>query len=363
MTAKSKVALMVGTRKGLLIFTSSDRTRWELDGGISLQGKEINHAVQDPRTGMVYATLNDPWFGGEIVRSRDLGRTWETSAVNPAFAPDRGLTVQRLWHVEPGPAALPGVLYAGVAPAALFRSEDSGETWQEVRGLTEHPSQPTWHEGGGGLMAHTILPDPSDPQRIVVGISAGGVYGTDDGGVSWRPLNRGIRTEELPDRYPESGQCVHRIVMTPGNPRSLFAQGHWGTYRSADGGESWEEITAGLPSSFGFTMAAHPREGGTVYVIPLQSDDFRCPADGKLRVFRSRDAGRSWQALGDGLPQEKAFMGVYRECMATDAESPAGVYFGTNTGKVFYSIDEGDAWDVLADNLPPVTSISTGVAE
>ena len=354
---------MVGSRKGLLFFTSCDRRSWELEGDISLRGKEVNHAIQDPRTGAVYATLNDPWFGGEIVRSRDLGRTWESSARNPAFAPERGLAVQRLWHVEPGPEATPGVLYAGAAPAALFRSEDSGVTWEEVSTLAEHSTSSTWHEGGGGLMAHTILPDPSNSRRIIVGVSAGGVYGTDDGGANWRPLNRGIRTEELPDKYPESGQCVHKIVMAPDNPNTLFMQGHWGTYSSVDGGESWKEITAGLPSDFGFAMAGHPRESKTVYVIPLQSDDFRCPSEGRLLVFRTRDAGASWEALGNGLPQENAFMGVYRECLATDTLEPAGVYFGSNTGKVFYSIDEGDTWGLLADNLPPITSISVGAAD
>ena len=361
--ARSKTVLLVGTRKGLLVFTSSDRKRWELNGGISLQGKEINHAMQDPRTGIVYATLNDPWFGGEVVRSEDLGRTWISSNRNPAFSPESGLVVERLWHIEPGPESQPGVLYAGVAPAALFKSEDGGETWLEVRGLTQHPSRSTWHAGGGGLILHTILVDPMNPLRILVGVSAGGVYGTDDGGSSWSPLNRGIRTEELPDRYPESGQCVHKIVMAPDNPGALFAQGHWGSYRSQDGGQTWQEITAGLPSDFGFAMAIHPRDGETIYVVPLQSDDFRCPPEGNLQAFRSQDAGRSWKALSNGLPQENAFMGVYRECLATDTLEPVGVYFGANTGKIFFSIDEGDTWDILADNLPPVTSVSLGTAD
>ena len=356
------VILLAGTRKGLLQFASRDRRGWALNGGVTLPGKEINHAVQDPRTGILYATLNDPWFGGEVVRSEDLGRTWKSSRVNPAFSPESGLVVERLWHIEPGPASQPGVLYAGVAPAALFMTEDGGDTWREVTGLTEHPTRSTWHAGGGGLILHTILVDRNDPQRLIVGVSAGGVYGTEDGGITWSPLNHGIRTEELPERNPESGQCVHKIVSASDNSKSLFAQGHWGTYRSEDGGVSWQEITYGLPSDFGFAMANHPREGGTVYVLPLQSDDFRCPPEGRLQVFRSQDAGQSWEGLRNGLPQENAFMGVYRDCLATDSEEPAGVYFGTNTGKIFCSIDEGDTWNILADNLPPVTSISLGVA-
>lgn len=357
---RSKVVLMAGTRKGLLIFTSSDRRQWEVNGGISLPGKEINHAVQDPRTGTIYATLNDPWFGGEIVRTEDMGRTWKSSLVNPAFSQDSGLVVERLWHIEPGAASQPGVLYAGVAPAALFRSDDGGEIWHEVSGLAEHPSRSTWQAGGGGLILHTILVDPNDPLRLIIGVSAGGVYGTEDGGITWKPLNRGIRNEAQPERFSESGQCVHKIVMAPDNPSSLFAQGHWGTYRSQDGGQSWQEITSDLPSDFGFAMAGHPAEHETVYVVPLQSDDFRCPPEGKLQAWRTRDAGLSWEPLGSGLPREYAFMGVYRECLATDTWEPAGVYLGTNTGKLFYSVDEGDTWDVLADSLPPVASVSLG---
>ena len=360
---RKKIVLVVGTKKGLFFFTSDDRRRWNLVGDPSWPGKEINHAVQDPRTGLIYAAINDPWFGGEVVWTKDLGQTWESASKSPGFSPDSGLTVERLWHIEPGHADLPKVLYAGVTPAALFRSEDGGETWHEMTGLTNHPSRSSWQPGGGGLCLHTILVDPSDPFRILVGVSAGGVYGTDDGGDSWKPLNQGVRSLISPELYPEEGQCVHKMVMAPENPSLLFQQGHWGTYRSENGGESWEEITTGLPSDFGFPMAIHPREAETIYVIPLQKDSFRCPPEGKLRVSRSNDSGRSWVALSHGLPQENAFKGVYREGMATDSLDPVRVYFGTNTGKLFFSDDEGDTWSTLADNLPPVTSVSVGVME
>jgi photosystem II stability/assembly factor-like uncharacterized protein len=349
--------LLCGTRKGLFLFTSDNRRDWRRSGPF-LRGKEINHAIFDHRTSRVYATENDAWFGSGIARSEDLGLNWTTAAQNPTFAAETGLKLDRIWHLEPGPDSSPEVLYAGTAPAALFRSADGGSSWSEVAGLTSHPTRPLWHPGAGGLCLHSIVLDPLRPERMFAGISAVGVFRTDDSGKTWRPVNRGTRAEFMPDKYPEFGQCVHKLLMAPGENGTLYQQNHCGVYQSADAGESWREITAGLPSDFGFPLAVHPRDPQTVFVLPLQGAEFRCPPGGKLQVYRSRDGGNHWDALGKGLPSEHAFLSVYREGMASDQGDPAGVYFGTNTGKLFTSTDEGDSWTLLADNLPPIFSVS-----
>lgn len=359
-----KTLILAGTKKGLFIFTSADRKKWQLHGPC-VNGKEINHAVYDSRSGKIFATANDAWFGSEIVSSGDLGKTWKSSKKNPCFAKKSGLKLDRIWHIEPGRAKEKKVLYAGVAPAALFRSEDDGQTWNEVTTLSKHPTRPKWHPGAGGLCLHSIALDPKNSKRMFVAMSAVGVFRTEDGGKTWHTANRGTRAEFNPgNKYPEYGQCVHKLLMPPGDSSLLFQQNHCGVYRSANGGVSWDEITKGLPSDFGFPLAIHPREPQTIYVLPLHGSltgdiPFRCPPGGKLRVYRSRNGGKTWKALSKGLPQEKAFMGIYREGMAMDAGKPAGIYFGTNTGKLFASRDEGDSWSVLADNLPPVYSIAT----
>jgi photosystem II stability/assembly factor-like uncharacterized protein len=351
-----KTTVLAGTKKGLFLFSSADRQRWNLHGPFQ-NGREINHAIYDGRSGRIYATSNDSWFGCEVVWSADLGKSWNTAKQNPAFPEKTGLKLERIWHLEPGRASEPQVLYAGVAPAALFRSEDGGQSWNEVTSLTQHPSRPKWHPGAGGLCLHSIAVDPTDAKRMFIGISAVGVFRTDDSGATWTVANRGTRAEFLPEKYPEYGQCVHKLKLADGNRSLLFQQNHCGVYRSADAGESWQEITAGLPSDFGFPLAIHPREPETIFVIPLKGAEFRCPPDGKLRVYRSRDGGRRWETLTRGLPQENAFIGIYRESMAVDSLAPVGVYFGTNTGKLFHSDDEGDSWRVLADNLPPIYSV------
>ncbi|MDB6016910.1 MAG: glycoside hydrolase [Pedosphaera sp.] len=353
-----KTLLIAGTKKGLFLFTSTDRKQWELHGPFQ-PGREINHAVYDARNSRLYATANDAWFGSEIASSPDLGKTWEMAKLGPAFPENSGLKLERIWHIEPGRAEEPNVLYAGVAPAALFRSEDGGQTWREMTELTAHPSRPKWHPGAGGLCLHSITLDQTNTQRMYVGISAVGVFRTDDGGKTWNPRNKGTRAEFMPDKYPEFGQCVHKLLLADGKSSLLFQQNHCGVYRSADAGETWQEITAGLPSDFGFPLAIHPRQPETIYVIPLKGAEFRCPPANQLQVFRSRDGGKSWAALSKGLPQTNAFMSIYREGMAVDQADPAGIYFGTNTGKIFASSDEGDSWQVLADNLPPVYSVET----
>jgi hypothetical protein len=355
-----KALVLAGTKKGLFLFTSANRRDWTLQGPFQ-NGREINHAIYDGRSGRIYATSNDAWFGCEVVWSADLGKSWTTAKQNPAFNQTSGLKLERLWHIEPGRASEPQVLYAGVAPAALFRSEDGGQTWSEVSTLTQHPSRSKWHPGAGGLCLHSIVVDQTDLKRLFVGISAVGVFRSEDGGASWEVANKGTRAEFMPEKYPEFGQCVHKLLLADGNRSLLFQQNHCGVYRSHDAGRTWQEITSGLPSDFGFPLAIHPRQPETIFVLPLKGADFRCPPDGKLRVYRSRNGGQTWEALGKGLPGEYAFVGVYREGMATDSLNPAGIYFGTNVGKIYNSDDEGDTWRLLADNLPPVYSISAAV--
>ena len=356
----NRCLLVVGTKKGLFLLTSPDRTRWELTGPFHT-GREINHAIYDVRTGTIFATVNDAWFGCEISRSTDFGKSWQIARQNPAFAADSHYQLERIWHIEPGRLREPKVLYAGVAPAALFQSRDGGETWSEVASLTNHPSRSRWQPGAGGLCLHSIAVDPAKQNRMFVGISAVGVFRTDDGGETWQPANKGTRAEFLPEKFPEFGQCVHKLLLAGDNGLLLFQQNHCGVYRSRNAGADWTEITAGLPSDFGFPLAIHPHQPETLYVIPLQGAEFRCPPGGKLCVYRSGNGGESWEPLDKGLPQRDAYVGVYRESMATDSLDPAGVYFGTNTGKLFGSNDQGDSWRVIADNLPPIYSVSAAV--
>jgi hypothetical protein len=350
--------LLIGTKKGLFLFTSDDRRAWKMRGPF-ITGKEINHAVFDARTKRIFAAANDAWFGCEIMRSDDLGENWQGADQNPAFVESSGLKLDRIWHIEPGLRSEPNVLYAGVAPAALFRSEDGGTTWRELSSLTAHPTRSSWQPGAGGLCLHSIVVNEKEPDRLFVAISAVGVFRSDDRGTTWQPANRGTRAEFIPgdNKYPEFGQCVHKLLRAAGDGL-LFQQNHCGVYRSENAGESWIEITKGLPSDFGFPLALHPRDAKTLFVLPLKGAEFRCPPENKLRVFRSRDAGATWQTLSKGLPQGDAFTGVYREGMANDVENPAGIYFGTNTGKLFGSADEGDSWQLVADNLPPIYSVA-----
>lgn len=357
MGTSNTIRILAGTKKGLFILESENRREWNLRGPFH-PGREINHAVYDPRNGRVLATANDAWFGCEIVWSDDWGANWTSSTRSPQFPESSGTKLDRIWHIEPGGPDEKDVLYAGVAPAALFKSEDKGATWTEVESLSEHPTRPHWHPGAGGLCLHSIVVDSTDSNRVFAGISAVGVFRTEDKGQTWVTANRGTRAEFLPDKYPEYGQCVHKLLMGANGSGVLYQQNHCGVYRSEDAGRSWTEISQGLPSDFGFPLALHPTDPNTLYVLPLKGGEFRCPPEGKLRVFRSRDKGATWSALTAGLPQEEVYCGVYREGMCVDKLNPAGIYFGTNTGKLYASDDEGESWRLTADNLPPIYSVS-----
>jgi photosystem II stability/assembly factor-like uncharacterized protein len=366
----SRVILSVGTKKGLFLLESDQyRSLWRQSGPM-LPGAEVNHAAIDPRTRTLYATANDAWFGSRIASSPDLGATWAEDASGPRYAEDSGKKVERLWHVEPGRTSEPGVIYCGIDPANLWRSDDGGKTWTENEGLANQETRQRnmWGPGAGGLIVHSILLDPANPNRMWVAISAAGVFRTDDGGKTWQAKNSSLKNvlaKFMPnvDIYTEAGQCVHHLVLAAGNGGRLYAQTHWGTYRSDDGADSWTEITEGLPSDFGFVMAAHPRNPDVAYVLPLQGAELRAPPEGKLRVYRTSDAGRSWEALTKGLPQQDAYMGNYREGMCADSLDPAGVYFGTNTGQLYATADEGDSWRLVTANLPPISSVSAAVLD
>jgi hypothetical protein len=359
----SKVVLVLGTKKGLFTMQSDDgRDAWSLNGPF-LPGNEITHGTLDVRDGSLYATDNNPWFGPRVGKSTNMGADWTYSENGPKFPEDAGKSVAKGWRIEPGRASQPGLLYCGVDPASMFRSEDGGATWQEETALNEHPTRDVWSPGAGGLIVHSIVLDQQQDSRMWVAISAAGVFRSDDNGASWQPKNKGIKNigakydSSLP-MYPEAGQCVHHLVRAGGDGDRLYAQGHWGTFRSDDGGENWTEITEGLPSDFGMVMAAHPHNPDVAYTLPLVGGEFRCPPEAKLRVFRTNNAGATWEPMTKGLPQEEAYMGIYREGMAVDRMPTPGVYFGTNTGQLYASKDEGDSWRLITADLPPISSVS-----
>jgi photosystem II stability/assembly factor-like uncharacterized protein len=301
-------------------------------------------------------------WGAVLRSSDDMGKTWTNpEAANVRFPAESGVSLKQIWQVRPGRAEEPDTLYCGVEPAALFESHDAGATWTLNRGLFDHPHRPQWQPGGGGLCLHTIVADPANRQRLLVAISTGGCYRTDDGGRTWQPRNKGVRADFLPDKYPEFGQCVHKVVQHPARPERLFLQNHWGLYRSDDAGGSWRDIANGVPSDFGFAMAIHPHDPDTVYVVPIESDEFRCTPDGKLRVYRTRNAGDSWEALIRGLPQKDALETVLRDAMATDPLNPAGIYFGTRSGQLWGSNDGGASWNLIRGGLPPIVCVKAVV--
>jgi hypothetical protein len=356
------VLLLVGTMKGaFLLWSDETRKKWRVEGP-HFRGESVYAMAHDNRAGRnrtFAATRNFHW-GGVLRSSDDYGRTWSSpERQNVRFPVDSGLALVQIWQVAAGRPSEPDVLYCGVEPAALFESHDAGESWEPVEGLLNHDQRQYWQPGAGGLCLHTIIPDPNDPKRMLIAISAAGVYRTDDGGKSWRPRNVGVRAEFLPDKYPEFGQCVHKVVHHPARPERLFLQNHWGLYRTDDWGDNWKDIANGVPSDFGFAMTMHPKDLDTVYIVPLESDEFRCTPEAKLRVYRTTNAGGSWEPLSDGLPQSGAYETVLRDALAVDSLDPAGIYFGTRSGKLFGSSDEGGSWREIADGLPPVVCVKT----
>jgi hypothetical protein len=358
------VVLMVGTTKGAFLFRSDgDRSTWEMEGP-HFPGEEVYAIALDQRAGRrrLWAAPGNAFFGTTVRASDDLGASWSGKEERSVkFPEDSDLSLARIWQIRPGRDAEPDRLFLGVEPTCLFESTDGGDTWSPVESFLKHEHRPKWTPGNGGLCLHTILPDPDSAERMLVAFSTGGVYRTDDGGASWRPRNHGVRTEFLPDKHPEFGQCVHKVVHHPSRPQRLFLQNHWGLYRSDDWGDSWEDVANGVPSDFGFAMAMHPHDSETVYIVPLEGDYFRCTPEAKLRVYRTRNGGASWEPLTRGLPQEDAYETVLRDALDTDDHERAGVYFGTRSGKVYASADDGDSWSLVQDGLPPVVCVKAAV--
>ncbi len=364
----SRVRLLVGTRKGAFVLTADgSRRQWNIDGP-HFGGWEVYHVAGSPaEPDRVWASQSTGWFGQLMQRSDDGGKTWEPVGNEFRYDGTPGThqwydgtphpwEFARVWHLEPSPAD-PDTVWAGIEDAALFRSTDAGASWEELPGLRTHESGPAWQPGAGGMCLHTIVIDPSDEGRMWAAISAAGVFRSNDAGKTWKPANRGLHSEGIPDPDAEVGHCVHRIAMHPARPEVLFMQKHWDVMRSDDGGDSWYEISGNLPSDFGFPIAVHAHEPDTIYVVPITSDSLHYPPDGKLRVYRSRTGGGEWEPLTAGLPQSDCYVNVLRDAMAVDALDPSGVYFGTTGGQVYASADGGGRWQPVARDLPSVLSV------
>jgi len=364
----SSVRVLVGTRKGAFVLTSDGtRRQWDVSGP-HFGGWEMYHLKGSPADpNRLYASQSSSWFGQVIQRSSDGGKTWETVGNKFAYegvpgthlwydGTQRPWEFARVWHLEPS-LTDPDTVYAGIQDAALFRTTDGGQTWQELTGLRRHTSAPAWQPGAGGMCLHTILLDPSHRGRMFIAISAAGVFRSDDAGQTWRPINRGLRSEQIPDPTAEVGHCVHRIAMHRSRPDVLFMQKHWDVMRSDDGGESWREVSGNLPTDFGFPIDVHAHEPETIYVVPITSDSEHYPPEGRLRVYRSRTGGQEWEPLTKGLPQSHCYVNVLRDAMSIDTLEPCGVYFGTTGGQVYASADAGDSWTPIVRDLPSVVSV------
>jgi hypothetical protein len=353
--------VLVGTTKGLFALRSHEgREQFEL-AGPTFAGEEVYATCIDtrgPEPRLYTGSVSNHW-GPVLRRSDDLGASWtEDERAALAFPSGSDASLARIWQLTPGPADQPDVVYAGVEPAALFRSDDGGGNFELVQGLWDHPHRPQWEPGGGGLCLHTVLVHPNDPDRLLIAISAAGVYLSDDGGGSWRASNVGILVPFMPDTPElEFGQCVHKVARDAGDPERLYLQHHGGIYRSDNGGGSWTAMTGIAGMDFGFPVVAHPTRPDTAYLLPLESDEYRCTPGGQCTVWRTVDGGGSWEPLTKGLPQHDAHVTVLRDAFTTDGVDPAGLYFGTRTGEVYGSPDDGDSWRLLADHLPPVVSV------
>ena len=364
----SRVRILVGTKKGAFVLSSdAGRKQWQVEGP-HFAGWEIYHLKGSPADpDRLYASQSSGWFGQVLQRSNDGGKTWEAAGNDFTYEGTPGQHVwydgsphpwefKRVWHLEPS-LKDPDTVFAGVEDAAMFKSTDAGQTWAELPGIRTHPSASGWMPGAGGLCLHTILIDPTNTERMFIAISAAGSFRTDDGGKSWRPINKGLHSNTMPDPDAEVGHCVHRIAMHPSRPNTLFMQKHWDVLRTDDGGEQWHEISGNLPTDFGFVIDVHANEPETVYVIPIKSDSQHFVPDGKLRVYRSRTGGNEWEALTTGLPQKDCYVNVLRDAMSIDGLDPCGVYFGTSGGQVYASADAGDNWTPIVRDLPPVLSV------
>jgi photosystem II stability/assembly factor-like uncharacterized protein len=364
----SGVRVLVGTRKGAFVLTADGkREHWNVSGP-HFAGWEIYHVKGSPvNPDRLYASQSSGWFGQVVQRSDDGGTTWQAVGNKLVYDGVPGThqwydgtqhpwEFKRVWHLEPSLTEAETV-YAGVEDAALFRSADGGTSWQELSGLRTHGSGPRWQPGAGGMCLHTILLDPSDPQRMFIAISAAGAFRTDDGGATWQPINQGLRSQGIPDPKADVGHCVHNLAMHPSRPGVLFMQKHWDVMRSDDAGDSWREVSGNLPSDFGFPIEVHAHEPETIYVVPIKSDSEHYPPDGKLRVYRSRTGGDEWEALTRGLPQSDCYVNVLRDAMAVDSLDSCGVYFGTTGGQVYVSADAGDSWSAIVHDLPAVLSV------
>ena len=333
-------------------------------GGPYSVGSPVYTAAFDSRQGrnrLWWSQQSFRW-GTSLLSSDDFGKTATAPETYPIkFPADAGWTLKNIWQIYVGGNDQPDLMYCGVEPSALFESRDAGKTWSLVKGLFDHPHRAKWTPGGGGQCLHTILPHPVDPKRMIVAMSTGGCYRTDDGGASWRPRNEGVRAEFLPEKYPEFGQCVHKIGLNRAEPDRLYLQNHWGLYRSDDFGNSWRDIAKGVPSDFGFCLVVHPHDPDTAYIVPIESDEYRCTPEGKLRVYRTRNGGGSWEPLTRGLPQKNALETVLRDALAADTLDPAGIYFGTRSGKVYGSNDEGKSWQLIQEGLPPVVCVKAAL--
>jgi len=364
----STVRLLVGTRKGAFVLTSDEaREDWQVEGP-HFAGWEIYHLKGSPANpDRLYCSQSNSWFGQIVQRSDDGGRTW--SPVGNKFTYDgvpgthqwydgtpHPWEFKRVWHLEPS-LSDPDTVYAGAEDAALFRSTDGGANWQELSGLRCHTTGSAWQPGAGGMCLHTIILDPIDSRRIVIAISSAGAFRTDDGGTTWKPINRGLRSAHIPDPNAEVGHCVHHIAAHPARPGVLFMQKHWDVMRSDDAGDNWREVSGNLPTDFGFCIDVHAHEPETLFVVPIKSDSEHFPLDGKLRVYRSRTGGNEWEPLTNGLPQRDCFVNVLRDAMAVDTLDSCGVYFGTTGGQVYASPDAGDTWTPIVRDLPAVLSV------
>ena len=383
----SGARVLVGTRKGAFILTSDGkREKWDITGP-HFAGWEIYHMKGSPADpNRIYVSQSSGWFGQIIQRSDDGGKTWEVPGLDklptgPDFAPKKGsnafiydsstapLTThqwydgtqhpwefKRVWHLEPS-LTDPDTVYAGVEDAAIFESKNGAKTWHELSGLRGHGTGPKWQPGAGGMCLHTIILDPKNPKRMYIAISAAGAFRTDDGGKSWKPINKGLHSQYIPDPRAEVGHCVHHIAMNPSRPGVLFMQKHWDVMRSDDAGDNWTEVSGNLPTDFGFVIDVHAHEPETIYVIPIKSDAEHYVHEGKLRVYRSRKGGNEWEPLTKGLPQSNCFVNVLRDAMAVDSLDKCGVYFGTTGGQVYASNNAGDSWMPIAEHLPAVLSV------